>query len=499
MASLSLQLFYHYFSFYDNFYNKKTTIYYNMKNENFVYNFKYSGFWWFPNNPDERFFGLLEYCAEKGIILKLTIPMNESTLSGRGEINETIYQDVINGILENGEKITLTHCYEKKTQKHDNLKQRIYFLIKEYLVEIIYLGETFSKNEDIKFEEITVIFSHLNKFIFQKNKTSPSTLSSIKIELENAKITIEEGIRFSQNNSNQISLSYYEKSEKHFCSFRIKPKTELSYDSFMERYIVPLRNYFSFFLLFDSVIPLEITGTFTVNGKFQEINIYRKIFIFSKKLNAETENTFNIMSLKEEQIINSLKLWFIKNRELHPVIDLISAVQLNPELYIEAAFLLLTQALEVYHRKALGGNYLSNEDFESFKETVLQVVPKGLSEPFVTAFKSNLNFRNEYSQRKRFKKLFEVVNTDLDLKLDKKKLEEAVNQVVDTRNYLTHYGDTPVNKKILDIYGRSNANMLFSFMLKYSLLKELKLTNTRIGRNIEHELEKSFHRFSEFL
>ena len=100
--------------------------------------------------------------------------------------------------------------------------------------------------------------------------------------------------------------------------------------------------------------------------------------------------------------------------------------------------LLLTQALEAFHRNVIGGRYLPPEDYESIRLSLVNAIPQGTSKDHRAALESRIRFGNDPSLRNRLKKLLESVSADTLslLQIDRKLF---VQDVVDARNDFTHW------------------------------------------------------------
>lgn len=134
--------------------------------------------------------------------------------------------------------------------------------------------------------------------------------------------------------------------------------------------------------------------------------------------------------------------WFGKAERLGPVYDLYFATAYGSSGYLDDRFLSLVQAVEAYHRRALGTTELPEDEHGRRVEEVLGAAP----EPHREWLRGKLAYSNEPSLRKRLK---EIMRRDPEVMepifgADKKERKGFVGDVVDTRNYLTHYDE---NKK----------------------------------------------------
>jgi hypothetical protein len=160
----------------------------------------------------------------------------------------------------------------------------------------------------------------------------------------------------------------------------------------------------------------------------------------------------------EDNLSEVFKNWIRIHDNLEPVYNQYGAALRSSDMYIENKFLSYARAIEVYHRLAEGGQYLSDDNFESFQSDLEHVTwgdPRDAIEEhsstslhdkhkFENDFKQHLRdgtfeYANGYSFRKRINQLIDSHKDILDeLPLN---VEERKGEMYHTRNYLTHYGE----------------------------------------------------------
>jgi hypothetical protein len=124
--------------------------------------------------------------------------------------------------------------------------------------------------------------------------------------------------------------------------------------------------------------------------------------------------------------------WFNLHAELRSAINLYIGATTGRRAFVETRFLFLAQALETFHRLTSDATEMDPVLFDTIKETLLNACPAEQK----TWLKDRLRHANELSLRKRLKALIIKFSH---LVGHKKGVEDFVQQVVSTPNYLTHY------------------------------------------------------------
>ena len=133
--------------------------------------------------------------------------------------------------------------------------------------------------------------------------------------------------------------------------------------------------------------------------------------------------------------------WFRKWPRLEPLCNIYLGVLYGKELYMENRFLGMVQILETYHRRFIGGQYQSKEEFEKFVyPKLVDAIPDDINCEYRKSLKGKISFGHEYSLRKRLRDLIQKVPETIKEELfgDASRAESRfVDKVVATRNYLT--------------------------------------------------------------
>src|ERR1700733_3937289 len=119
------------------------------------------------------------------------------------------------------------------------------------------------------------------------------------------------------------------------------------------------------------------------------------------------EMPFPLRDLEGQQILEVLfRNWFDKEQILRPVYDLLLGTVYSPGQYVQSTFLSLAQALESFHRRVHGGQYILSDDYSRLRETLVGTLPGDLDERLAGKLKSMLAFGNELSLKSRLEDLF---------------------------------------------------------------------------------------------
>lgn len=193
-----------------------------------------------------------------------------------------------------------------------------------------------------------------------------------------------------------------------------------------------------------------------------------------KKL--EFEMLLPFQDLRQTNTAETLfKNWFQEEEVLRPVYDLLLSTVYSPGQHVQSTFLSLAQALESFHRRVHGGNYLSEEGYSSIKNALIAAIPAGIDEKLSGKLKAMLQYANELSLKSRLDNLLEGIRRDhLDNLAGTDDPRRFVRSLVDIRNYLTHYGEhkPSILESTTEMY---NLNRRLTALLLLLILKYLGL------------------------
>jgi len=143
-------------------------------------------------------------------------------------------------------------------------------------------------------------------------------------------------------------------------------------------------------------------------------------------------------------------------------------------MYLQHKFLSLIQAIESYHRRVYGGKYLSDNDYIPTREALLKVVCQKINDDdFRKSLKEKLKYLSEFSLQKRLKEILKKCGDVINLLIQDN--EEFIEDVKNTRNFLTHY-DKNIERKAKSGKELYMLVQKMKFVLEICFLIELEMS-----------------------
>lgn len=464
------------------------------KGNSLLENFEIKGFWWLPENQNKKIPGILKFSAGKKICLNLMGSFHESLIDW---IKIIQCPDIILGESEVGTRITLLQTSEIKMKAVSSAlsnKQLSSFDCKNILI-----GAYFSKVDDIKFKNMKVDLTYLTDWLNPLPfKCEPNFSSCKYVAPENHTMKLENiDTNLSIVCSARGSISFDTVFMGIESFFIIEPMESKDLNWF-NNFLKNLGNFLTL-IIGSPVYPRKIRAK---SSHDEHIELYFVVQdpVFREKLH------FSQMMIPYNDIKDYLDIvldnWFKEFDVLGPIYELFlgtyyEAHRLYPHFY----FLSLIQGIEGFHRLIYGdeGKYLSDDDYEPIRNTLIKAIPvvlhpqvdfwsfsvpdpngyplnKKYPEGFREALKIRIKYGNEYSLRKRFKLLFDKFWESMDGKLDKNR-NKFTEDIVLTRNYLTHYVKDSKNKgRILEGDNLISSNVVLKSFLLTALLIHIGIT-----------------------
>jgi hypothetical protein len=421
--------------------------------------FERVGEWWLPENPNRKASGILKF-----------EPITGGTLQLIGAL-----VDIQDGDQPSHPPVILGKCLGGKVTLLNNSETRSQLTLEGIGISIFQTGLIcdgihLQNKNDLEFVSLSIHYSYLNQWIgvssFNINHFYETGELNIncKNSVEVCKISLNENIQlsidvlsYSKENwvkdvhIDQIAYVTIKFSDKH-------PLNEI------EKIMRNFQNFLSFAIQ-HPIHPLNVNGLMIGDrfdchdGTYKQGHVYVKLYrpyldnlkntqsdLFPRESVLFTSDIifgFNQISNKFEFLI---KNWFEKAKWLENVYDLYFATVYS-NLYLQNVFLLLIQALEVYHRK--------NPHFEQYEISEDKHFEKisSILEKVPIEYKDWLEAKLKYSNEKRLATRLEAVFnylSDVLLELSniksgftllstKKYQNSLVRKITNNRNYLTHY------------------------------------------------------------
>lgn len=463
-----------------------------MKNQ-----FEYTGVWWLPENSDNKISGTLKFNPIEGIDLELI-----GAFKGLKDIKTMLQPKIILGISSNGKIITLHDCFEYHS-RHAR------FLTSSFVVNVIFEGHHFEKEEDIIFDSLSINYSQLEEWTgisgFQidtetdanhhliKHEVIYEPPQKIEVNLDNLKISVNSDFSYNWRGIDDVNL-------KQTTFIKMEPDKPTHYNDFQKNICYHIQNFLSLAIG-------KATHSLTTKGKIMVAKDnspdgsveQKKILIFyseeglpdSSKPIRSSDMLFVFEDISDN-FENCLKNWITKSDYLQPVYDLYFGTLYNSSMYIQHEFLSLIQALETYHRRTHHDEYIPKDDYAQKCKTLIETIPE-VDKKFRNRVIQKLMQPNELSLRKRLTEIYTKCNKLTKLSMPNE--DDFIKDVVYNRNFLTHYDKKKESKAKTDqeLY---NLVQKMKFLLEICFLIELEMTKekveTLVSRNRRYQFVINF-------
>lgn len=437
------------------------------------------GYWWLPNQKDQRLPGTLTVVPDEEIRLELLGSFEQ--IEDMGKVTE--YGAVL-GVSADGKQLTL--C---EVQSGASSLSMPGIRTSDYLCRYVISGRHFSDPSDAAFHTISIEYPHLldwlgkSGFKVELTQTQSNGLEraqytyefpeTVEASLGHDTVSLDYLFTDSSDYRNRVSLTQR-------TALKIEVQKPTSFPELWQSYRFHLQTFLALALGIP-VKPISVTlHNEDGDGNEAKLDVWMRANTGTvpDKQRHPTEMLFSYGDI-EEQFEHALQAWFQKRAELAPVYNLYSAVRYTEDLLLDHELLSISQALEAYHRRMFGGTYVESEEFDSLQENLVGALPNDLDHDVRQAFQARLQYFNEYSLRKRLKQLWdrseEVVGDFLSDRTS------FVDKVVNTRNYLTHYTEELETDKLepIEMY---HLIQRMRFFLEIQLLYELGLEESLIAK-----------------
>jgi hypothetical protein len=434
---------------------------------------EYQGYWWLPDEPEEKVSGTLKFTPDDGAILDLVGSFGgiKGSVGTMADLFPSPESGLILGFSVNGKAITLRNC--KMTRGSLGMPG---FATSTYSADMVIVGEHFERPEDIGFEVLSVEYAHLEEWagisgfelkMPQDPKNHPYVIEHqiperISVSVGETSISLMFGANYELSNPLVRTASITQK-----VNIRVEFPEKKPMDDLLG-IIYRIQNFLSLGVR-DPVYPLSVKSTTSTksSGETPSVEIYYRPL-------GRTESTDKVHPVDMLFTLNALpggldcalRAWFERAEVLEPVYQLYLGTVYNPNAFLEQRFLNLVQALEAYHRRAMPTTDLPEVEHERRKEDILRAVPDHYRE----WLEGKLRYSNEPGLGKRLKDIIRrYPETAYPIAgSNSKEREKFVRKIVDTRNYRTHFDES--------LEGRAaRGEELYRISEKLKLLTEMSL------------------------
>jgi hypothetical protein len=208
--------------------------------------------------------------------------------------------------------------------------------------------------------------------------------------------------------------------------------------------------------------------------------------------------TYNFKRLGDK-LVAVVDKWYASQRDLRPVYETYFSTQMAGRMYVQSRFIHLTQAVESFHRRVVGGTYLPSDQFDAIKKDMTDKIPSkipgtevNLPDGLKDKLRSSIRYSNEPSLRKRLDGIFDSLSVDA-RRMICDNVGEFIAAIVDTRNYMTHLGEP--GKYVLPDRKLFAAGRALDALFRVMLLNYLGLPE---AITVERLAQTAFRGFSPF-
>ena len=174
-----------------------------------------------------------------------------------------------------------------------------------------------------------------------------------------------------------------------------------------------------------------------------------------------------------DKIQEYLPRWLEHYQEYEPTFNLYFTVTTNRYMHLEGGFLFLVHGMESLHRRSSSDTMMSEEEFNTLLDTVLQSTP----DKWKQLVRTNLNYANELSLQRRIRQMIAPFK---DLFGNESARSKFTNQVVKTRNYLTHYDPRIKNEAVTEPQELLQLHSKLEALVQLHLLQLLGIDDNHI-------------------
>ncbi|WP_206754401.1 HEPN domain-containing protein [Leptolyngbya sp. FACHB-321] len=475
--------------------------------------FEHVGQWWLPEFPNRKVSGTLKFEPATGGKLELI-----GSLTDESQSDQPSFPPIILGECLAGKITLLNNSFSESKLTLEEIGLTIYH------TRLICDGIHLQSESDLKFLSISVHYSYLNQWLGVRGFNIDRSSIRYEQDVTVTQIHVNENIKLSLDIRTRKKEEWMENVQLSQLSYITIIFSELHLLEEAEKVLRHLRNFLSFAVMCP-VYPLDVTGVMlgeyfdSMDGTYKKgyipVKIFRSLSNASGKYSGFIPRSAggfysNILFAypgNPEKFEILIKNWFEKSDWLEIVCELYFYT-FYEKLYPQNEFLILTQALEVFHRKnPKFKQYESSEEAHKEKiSRILKVVPaKDLDW---------LERRLEHSNEKRLRKRLQDILASLrsvikqlsssrrgfSLISSAKSQSSLSQQIAFNRNCLTHY-DESCKEKAADNRQLYYMVEKLKIIICLSLMKELGfeeeeitvlLSESNIGLLMDSALTESY-------
>ena len=430
------------------------------------------GEWWLPKSPEEKVRGVLKLSQEDGLKLSLDGIFNDI---------EKIPPEWFNLVLGNTTRGKVTFC-------NPTMWSKSYYrglMTSEFTAEWAFIGHHFNSIEEIKFKELDISYAYLRQWLnrkpFEISKSSDSEIVVKYRQHPEKKFVLDDGY-----------CLLFRHSCEHPRKMDIKDQVTLKENIYVTiaapekvhfRTLVQFSSAIEIFLNFGIqklAIPEKIWCTIPVfkkdKGENEKVQIYYRLG-YSPKINRYLDIDclfwFDDIADETELYLNN---WIDLTKKYKEAISLYHDALVADKENLNR-FLNLAQAIEIFHRTKFGGSYMAAKDFKKTLRKINKIISETdlINDEVKEIFRNKVALINYHTLKDRLKDIFEKYQT-ISVRIDKDKRKYLIQEIVETRNYYTHF-DKRLEEKVKTKNSLRQPSEKLRYILEMMLLKEIGLSD----------------------
>lgn len=407
------------------------------------------GYFWLPENQQNSIAGVLSIYDGGRAELEIMGNFDEDKEIGFICEHENIRLKRIIGFVEDDGLVTLENCiYLKKSFGFGNITKS------KILANTVLSGAEWGADEIVTFNTFSFSVDCLDEWV---------GISGIHVESDwkNRSVSISynrpEKINFILDNGMEIEINFHYTSPS-FPHIKEAKITQKAYFTLKSEELRKLNDFIAIAYKITNLMCFAMDEVVTIKnvsatsseklvklGEDEyptEIKLFYQAIPFTETVPKDGYKDmvfdFEIIRNNVQEVFNN---WINAYEFLSPAFSLYFSTQRGDQKYLNGKFLALVQGLETYHRRTSDEKLMENEVFESLVSKILGTCP----EEHLEWLKGRLMHGNEITLSKRLKMLIEPFKWFLGTNSERNKL---LRQIVDTRNYLTHYDENLKDKLV---------------------------------------------------
>jgi len=400
-------------------------------------NHELRGRWWLPSKSTGEPSGTLFLNGREGARLSL-----EDSISGDTMPFEFADHPVILGNTLSGVAVTLCSCSQTKSTFSFGVSSS------EYRIKFVYVGHHFHSQHGIKLAAAYFWVHNGDEWVNRSGFSLPTHVNIDDVVIQYGRPK-DIPLHTAKSRSLSVGFSVYGPNYT-----KPQNRVEIRQEAYLKimrtrgkdlsRYLETYRAIEAFLSLAikGPVYPRKVKVALTTDPKRLIDVFYAAVTRPVSQVRLSHDMVFSLPDVVDKVEV-MMRLWLRHWQRLKPACNIYLGVLYGKSLFMENRFLGMTQILETFHRRFIGGSYQNEADYlKCVYPQLVEAIPRDIEADYRNSLEAKLRYCYEYSLRKRIGDLLRRAPEGivlLFLGTDSGARNRFVNRVVDTRNYFTHY------------------------------------------------------------